>query len=306
MCAASQHAYSRIYHMLVSAYAGRWADRYLGMFTIYIDDSGTAPEQRMAVASGIIFPALRIRHFESEWNAFLLKEGISEFHTSECLAHNQHSEFAGWDDERVRRVFARVRQITFKYSVKGFCIGIHKKDYDEVLTADMKEAVGESHYTWAVSSLIGLAEDWATARGLPIEYVFDNEGKPVKREIISAMEFIDEVLYPGRFTGHWSFRKRIDVPALQAVDLFAWTCFQQFRHVRFGDPIHSLAKESNLAYEKAQNGEWRVVQSLHRQGIEDWVTKNRDSQRTQEILAFKRKKRAERQQAARTKRQKNS
>src|ERR1700739_2355016 len=116
------------------------------MFTIFMDDSGTAPEHRMAIASGIIFPAQQLRHLQSEWDKFLYKEQIPDFHASECLARNPHSAFANWNDERVRKVFARVRQITFKYSVKGFCIAIHKKDYDEVLTSDLKAAVGESHY----------------------------------------------------------------------------------------------------------------------------------------------------------------
>jgi hypothetical protein len=239
------------------------------MFTIYIDDSGSAPEHRLAIASGIIFPAKRLEALEKEWQSFLDKEEITEFHSSVCMAHNPHTEFALWDDDRVRRVFARVRQITFKYSVDAFCIAIHKKDYDEVVPKDMFDRVG-SHFTWAVSSVIGHAYDWGVEHSVPMEYVFDNAEKRIRREIDDAMEFC-EAQTPGYFAGHYFFRKREEVPALQAADLFAWTCFQRGRHVRFNHPIHSIAEESWEAYERQKNGQWCEVQSLHRQGLEDWV-----------------------------------
>jgi hypothetical protein len=68
------------------------------MFSIYIDDSGSAPEHRFAIAAGIVFPARRIGLFEREWNAFLEKEEVREIHASECVAHNPHSDFAKWDE----------------------------------------------------------------------------------------------------------------------------------------------------------------------------------------------------------------
>lgn len=264
------------------------------MFTIYIDDSGTAPEQRMAVAAGIVVPAARIPKLESEWNAFLKKEHIPEFHTSECLARNQHSPFAAWDDQRVRRVFALVRQLTIRFSVKGFCIGIHKQDYDEVLTVDMKDAIGDSHYAWALSSVIGHAEDFSKEHKASMTYVFDNAGKVLRREVTDALEFM-ETKEPGRFSGNWMFGKRSEIPALQAVDLFAWTCFQQFRRARFGTPIRAIADETNLGYEKGRRGTWRTVQSLSREGLEKWVAENRDNPRTQEIIEFKKKLRETKQ-----------
>jgi hypothetical protein len=150
----------------------------------------------------------------------------------------------------------------------------------------MKLAVGESHFTWAVCSLLGLADDWAGVRSVPMEYVFDNAGKPVKREMVAALEFAD-TLFPGHYAGQYSFRNRRDVLPLQAVDLFAWTCFQQFRAARFKHPLHPIADESGKDYANAKNSEWREVQSLNRLGIERWVEENRNNPRTKEIIAFK-------------------
>lgn len=298
MCARNQAVYSRLRHMLLSVYGSAWSKRRLGMFTIYIDDSGTAPEQKMAVAAGIVVPAARISKFESEWTRFLREEHIPEFHASECLARNQHSPFASWDEETVRRVFSRVRQLTIRFSVKGYCIGIHKHDYDEVLTPDLKAAVGNSHYAWALSSVLGHALDFAEQHKAPMAYVFDNAEKVVKREITDALEFAENI-YPGKFAGNWTFGKRADIPALQGVDLFAWTCFQQFRRARFNTPIPSIANETDAGYALGRNGQWRTIQSLTREGIEKWAEKNRNNPRTSEIIKFKKERAHSRKTGAR-------
>jgi hypothetical protein len=189
------------------------------LYRVYIDDSGSSPEHKVVVASGILVPSMKIVPMKSEWNRFLEKESIPDFHASECLARNPRSAFAGWEEDRVRRVFARVRQLTLKYSVRGFAVGIYKKEYDEVMPEDLRCRVG-SYYTWALSSIIGLAHDYGQARSARIEYVFDTAEKNVKRDITEAMEY-SETLTPGDFTGHYSFAQRRDAPALQAADLYA-------------------------------------------------------------------------------------
>jgi hypothetical protein len=258
------------------------------MFTTFIDDSGTAPEHKIAVACGIVVPTARLGRLESEWKSFKQRERIPEFHASECLARNQHSPFATWDDETVRRVFTQVRKFTIRFSVQGFCIGIYKDDYEELLTPDLKTAVGNSYFTCAVSSVLGLALDWAESQKVSMDYVFDNTEKAVRREIVDSLEFAENV-YTGRIAGHWNFGKRVDIPALQAVDLFAWSCYQQFRRARLNHSIHPIAVETNKGFEDGRNGKWGIVQSLTREGIANWVAANRNNPRTKEIIAFKEK-----------------
>jgi len=262
------------------------------VFTIYIDDSGSSPEHPLAIASGIIFPAKQLRRLEAEWNSFLEREGIPGFHSSECLARNPHSAFVGWSDERVKRVFGRVRQITFKYSVKSFTIAIYKKDYNEVMPEEMRMRVG-SYYTWALSSVLGLAYDWAIRRDVPMEYVFDNAEKVIRREIEDSIKYSESV-YGDHFAARYSFQSRKEVPALQTVDLFAWTCFQQGRHVRVEHPIHPLAEESWRAYRNFGNAQWCMVQSLNREGIENWVKEMYLGPEDIQFKEFKQKLREER------------
>jgi hypothetical protein len=87
------------------------------MFTAYLDDSGTDPNQAVAIATAIIIPAAQIIRLEREWENLKKKEGFSCFHTSEMIARNKKSEFADWDDEKVDRVFRRVREISMKFSI---------------------------------------------------------------------------------------------------------------------------------------------------------------------------------------------
>jgi hypothetical protein len=301
---ARNQAYSRMFHALLSAYGSRWANLDLLMFTFFIDDSGTAPEHRMAIAAGIIIPSLRLLPFESEWKAFCDKEGMEDFHASECLARNKHSAFADWSDDRVRKAFARVRQITLKYSAKSYCVALKKQDYEEIVTPKLKQSLGESYFSWAVSSLVGLCFDWSKQRSVEMEYVFDNSDKAIQIEIEDALAFSEQT-NGNRFSGHYSFRSRKEIPALQATDLLAWTCYQHALWSRFRFPIHRLAKESAIDYVNAKGREWLTIQSLHRQGVADLMeVLNSYSQRTEEVIEFRRKRREDRNARSRPRRAK--
>ncbi|MGC1372409.1 MAG: DUF3800 domain-containing protein [Candidatus Sulfotelmatobacter sp.] len=257
----------------LSAYGGSWRERYLGAFSIYIDDSGSAPEHKFAIAAGIVFPAKRIAAFEREWRTFLKREGMPELHASECVARNPHSPFADWDDHRVERALMRAQAIIFKFSVKAFSVGIHKQDYDEVMPQEMRLGMSRSHYVWAVSSLLGLGYDWATfAQVAPMEYVFDNVPKLEKRDIEESIEY-SEAVYADHFSGHYSFRSRKEVAGLQAADLFAWVCYQAGRRTRFDIPMNAIAEKLWNYFRFRNRGEWSTVQSLSREGLEMWVKK---------------------------------
>jgi len=54
--------------MLVSARGTRWKKVHLAMFTVYVDDSGTDPNQAVAIASAWVIPGPQIIRLESEWD----------------------------------------------------------------------------------------------------------------------------------------------------------------------------------------------------------------------------------------------
>jgi hypothetical protein len=240
------------------------------MFTVYIDDSGTAPEQKVAISAGLIFPEKQLAALEREWNKFLKKADIKEFHTSACVHKNHHSAFASWDDGKVGRVVSRVRQISLKYSVRGFSCAISKDDHNDLVPDDLRRLVGQSHYSWAVSCLCGHVHDWARDQSVPLEYVFDTCDKAVKQEIEAAMDY-SEFLYPGCFRGRYFFPERKLVPALQCADLYAWTNYQFFLSRLFSRNILPIAKESWVDYIECGGGGKYTWQVADRGELADWA-----------------------------------
>ena len=157
--------------MLVSLWGSRWRKVRVSYFTTYLDDSGTAPGQRVAIATALVIPANRIIALEGEWKHLKEKEGFTDFHTSESVARNYKSEFAKWDDVKQERVFLRVRQIIKKYGAKIYSFAVNKKDYDDLMPDDLREYVGD-HYTWAIRHLLGHLAAWRVSRHVqfPLEY----------------------------------------------------------------------------------------------------------------------------------------
>lgn len=214
------------------------------MFTVYVDDSGTADDQKSLVAAALIVPGIRIEAMESEWENLRLKHEFTDLHASECAWRNVKSQFSKWDDDKVSKVFARTRQISKKYGVKAISYALKRSDYSEALTEEWKKVGGRYHYTWAFRWLIRQLEKWHARHNFasPFEFVFDwQENKNVKEEIERVLSQ-EESVYPGRYEGHYSFKHREQFAGLQCVDLLAWTHYQAARRVFEGTPLNSFAE----------------------------------------------------------------
>jgi len=249
--------YSRLQHALLSAYGSRWAERNLVMFTVYIDDSGTDPKQAVAVAAALIVPAIQIPILEKNWAEFALKYGFPDFHASECVARNPHSAFAGWSDEKVRHALSRARQIMKKHTSQAFTFTIHKEDFDAEAKPEWRKVGGQNHFTWAFRNVLIQILRWADERKItvPFEYVFDWADKPERDEIEMVMAQF-EGGHPGKFDGHFIFKKRKEVPALQCVDLLAWSAFSMSRKMFRDVPMQEIAKESFRDFSNHINRDW--------------------------------------------------
>ena len=219
--------------MLLSAYGSRWKDIVLANFVLHVDDSGTRPSHKVAVASALVIPAKQICALEREWNTFKAKEGFSFFHASPCNAQEAKSEFANWSDAKVDRVFARVMQIARKYGAFGISCSTHKKIYDEVVKPDeLRRYFGTYHYSWCVGLVVAFAERWRRRahHKEPLEFIFDymEENDPARIEIQKQMALCERVNKEecgvvGAYT-NYSFRVKKDIPGLQCADEIAWAC----------------------------------------------------------------------------------
>src|SRR5215831_557268 len=247
------------------------------MFTAYVDDSGTDPNQKVAIATGLVVPTRRINAFQSEWNTFAGKWGVSDFHASACAVANSKSDFAGWDISKVNSAFKRIRQIIKKYGVKCFSLAVNKSDYDALVPSELRPVFGNHHYTWAIHSLLAFLDQWACRSGLeyPVEYIFDwtdsKSQRPQKLEIEEALSRIEKER-PGRFVTHYSFRHRPDLPGLQCADLVGWTCYRFALKVFTKLPLTDLQRECWEDFSTYRpDSEWLVAIGQTRQHIQQTI-----------------------------------
>jgi hypothetical protein len=258
----------------------RWRDVYLAMFMIYIDDSGTDPQQAVAIATALIMPAARIMALDKEWKTFTEKEGFTDFHMSVCVANNPKSQFADWDDEKQLRVISRVRDLGKKFGLKGFTLGIKKADYDEVVLPRLEYA-DKYHYTYAIRNMLDLLDKWGSISNVnePFEYIYDWMDRKTQREakdeidtvMAQAEQEACEVGRAGRYT-NYSFRRRQDIPALQCTDALAWACYRFALFAHLKTPLNKIAKDSFNDYNKHQSGTWLHAAGVTKANLEKWVT----------------------------------
>ncbi|HVB98563.1 MAG TPA: hypothetical protein VNJ12_04430 [Candidatus Dormibacteraeota bacterium] len=224
----------------------------------------------IAVATALVIPARQIVPLGKEWDTLKNKEGFSDFSMSEFVYKNPKSEFADWDEDKRKRVYSRVRQITKKYGLAAFSVAVNKSHYDEIMPKALKSRVGRHHYTWAVHHLLSFLSVWrfsGIARP-PFEYVFHWMEEPSsKADIEAAMERAEgaaaEAGVPGGYT-NYSFRKSKEIPGLQCVDTISWVCYQLAQFALRDKPMHEFATVGWEAFEgdRAEKGWLRAVTIL--------------------------------------------
>jgi hypothetical protein len=276
----------------------------VAIFTAYIDDSGTAPDQRIANCTALVVPAARLLALEKEWKDFRIKEQFCDFHTSEFIARNKKSFYAKWDDAKHERVFARVRQITKKYGVKVWSFSARKDEYDAVVPPGLRKYSGKDHYTWTVIHVLTFLDAWRRFhKTQPIQFIFDwlEEHDECRKEIDEVMTYAEreaaERGTPGLYT-NYGFARRQDVAGLQCADLLAWTCYRFSVLTYLKTPMNPLAQIAwNDFVPKGTDAgpvDWLTALVLKKKSLEDWVARE-----TASGESLRRFQRWEREDAAR-------
>jgi hypothetical protein len=256
----------------------------LAFFTVYLDDSGTAPDQPIVNASALIIPGAQILRLESHWNTFTKAIEIKDFHASACAAStSKDKQYAGWDQKKKSHVFMRVRQFCKKFGVQTFGFSVYKANFDAIVSEGYRDYLG-GHYTWAVRHIVREIEEWRNTRRIkePVQHIFDwqDVGTDSREEIDDVMGQMGE--YYGRKLD-WDFKERKLIPGLQCVDLIAWLTLQLGLNNFRDKPIEGLASECIKDFEnyypsgkKPPNRKWYQVATVHKPQLESWA-KNEQS-----------------------------
>jgi hypothetical protein len=153
---------------------------------IYIDDSGTSPENAVAVAAGWIAHTDSWVDFQADWDKARDIDGdkVDSMHTAEFVFGRKGTEFEGWSLEKKQRISARLRGIIKNTVAKGFALGIVKKDFDELVPNALRV---QGFDTYAIRRVLGMIDTWRQKEKLTesIEYIFDwmDPGDPRRKEI---------------------------------------------------------------------------------------------------------------------------
>jgi hypothetical protein len=248
------------------------------LHTAFIDDSGTDPNQEVALATALVIPASRIQMLQAEWDVLRLSELFDSLHMSEFSSPTppKDSDFRGWSRDKHNRVYERVREIILDYGAVTITFAVYKKDYDEVVPPEMRVNAGRFHYTWAVRHLLAGLEKWRTFFKIsaPFEFVFDNmkKGDPRREEIEEVLAQAEEIS-PGMYSNPL-FRDRKRIPGLQCVDVLSWISYQYALYVYSGKrlvPDAVTGWHDFEYYSKHLVPGWRYAAALKRSELERWV-----------------------------------
>jgi hypothetical protein len=246
------------------------------MFTVFIDDSGTDPKQAVAIASALVIPSRRLVALEKEWDKLKSEKGFDCFHSSICASKNPNKEFANWKDEEVRSLFIRVRKITKKYGIKAISYAVNRSDYDAVLPQQMRDEGGQNHYTWAIRIVLDELDKWAFKQleGDPFEYLIDwvdPKAEKLRKEEIEMVMAQKESVFPGRYDGHYQFKKSCDFAGLQCADLLAWCCYQIALDAFTQKVPPALAKAAFYDFER-HRPEWLMAITQTKEQLTKWAS----------------------------------
>jgi Protein of unknown function (DUF3800) len=254
---------------------------------MYIDDSGTSPKNRVAVAAGWISPLRKWKRFEKYWERFKEEQGFDCFHMAECVYGNDKSEFRDWNYAKKVRVIRRLRDLTKSYADKGIAISVAKQDYDEVITGNLRKWTGEFHYTWAMRCLMGKIDHWRREQRVtePMEYIIDwiEPGDIRRKEIelvfTQAENDPNAMSRYGAYPGCYSFRKRCDVLPLQATDMLAWLTYRRC----LASPENPMNEISPTAFNDLaayRDSFWLDALTLGREALADWARRESTDSRS--------------------------
>jgi len=213
----------------------------MAMITVYFDDSGTHAESEIAVAACLVSNVERWgeRGFAKEWAEILDCAGIRNegFHMAEFEARRK--PYDTWDEDKRGKVFTSLTDVIKKYAMCGMATAVIKQDYDRLVTGQLRQKLGNYHYTFAVESCLAYFEQWRAELRLSgaMQFNFDwMSQKSGKHEIVDLFDSIasgSAAVVFGIEPNGYAFLKRRTTLQLQAADILAWEANKYMRGFQF-------------------------------------------------------------------------
>jgi hypothetical protein len=267
--------------------------RRMAFTTIHYDDSGTDPNQKIAVAACYVATPEQWIEFCRNWDEIDREEHFGVFHMAVFAANQKDSPFENWDRVKKKRVLRKLCSVITTRAEVGFARAVSKKDYDAVIVDSFRRYCGEFHYTFTLRQCAGAVALHRKTyhEKSSMRCIFDWMAKGnAKREITSVMDAalikseIEKQTTGVMSLEGYSFEKKSVVIPLQAADILAWTIYQKMQKLLSNKPI---VWEADMAYDLLKHSRCRLDDGFFgKDNLTAWA----DSEMDAVIAEFKRRK----------------
>jgi hypothetical protein len=136
-------------------------DDHLAMLAAYFDDSGTHEGSRVVAMAGWCGTEAQWEAFEVAWAGKLQeplpgKPPLTKFGLADCV--NGVEEFFGYSDAERDAVRYDFRNIIIGCRLSGIAVVAARDAYDEIITGDIRDAIGDAEHNCFVRCVIRAVE----------------------------------------------------------------------------------------------------------------------------------------------------
>ncbi|MGA7806518.1 MAG: DUF3800 domain-containing protein, partial [Bradyrhizobium sp.] len=209
------------------------------MITAYFDDSGTHEPSDIVLVAGIFGTEGRMDSLDRNWKRHLdlplcgRKDPLSRFHAYDC--YQSVGEFRGWTRTETDYFRHQLRTVIIESEVAAYGIACSRKDYDELITGDLRSVLGTPE-GMCINQCLVRSLGWVQANTFDpaMRFVFDDRPSEVRRYAGTVYDAFQRWIAPPPQLAGYAFLSSKKVRPLQAADLVAWELYQNAKDILTG------------------------------------------------------------------------
>lgn len=211
-------------------------ERWMCMFTVYLDESGTHGKSPVVVVAGYLSTDDQWAKFSEEWQSVLQDYKLDCFHMTDF--ENRKGPFKTLTNaERFRLLEKLIAFIKIRQRI-GLAVAFHASDYKEIVEEFQDEPI-KKPYSFCALLIMVVLKNWLITRrhNEVIAYVYES-GALHAGEIMSGYQYwtTHEPYATELRAGSLTFGSKSDLVPLQAADILAYETWKDITNTIAGSP----------------------------------------------------------------------